>query len=132
MPTTQTLSIDSVVAETTDSGWVESTRSGSLLIVNGLATNNGEQAIWPPNLWVAMLDDKGQRIMNAGVAVGEPLAESILREASPGELERATARARQGFVATPMRSGEVRAFQAVTGQLPEGAGRMLLEVVEAQ
>jgi hypothetical protein len=120
------------VAQTTDSGWIETTRSGSLLVVNGLARNTGGQATWPPTLQIAILDEKGDRIMTASAAVGEPLAESILREASPLELERAAKLARQGFVGTPMGSGEVRPFQAVFGQLPEGAGRMLLEVVEAE
>ena len=69
--------------------------------------------------------------MSAGVAVGRPLAESILREASPGQLERAAIRARQRYAAAPMRAGEERAFQAVIGQMPQAAGRMLLEVFEA-
>jgi len=130
-PTTQFLRVGSVLAKTTDWGWVETTRSGSLLIVNGLARNSGGKAIWPPHFQVAILDHEGERIMTAEVAVGEPLAESVLREASPTQLERAAALARRGFVATPMGSGEVRAFQAVIGQLPEAAGRILLGVAQA-
>jgi hypothetical protein len=128
--TTQTYAVGDFVAETTNTRWVDTTRAGSLLVVDGVAHHAGRQAIWPPSLQVALLDADGNEISGFEAAVGVPLAEVVLREGTLAELNESMSRARGRFQTSPLGPGEIREFQAVIAGVPRAARRVVLEAVE--
>jgi predicted Zn finger-like uncharacterized protein len=128
--TGQSVRIDSFVAETTNSGWVETSRAGNVLVVHGQARNVGGDSLWPQALQLAFFDGAGERLAVRPLPVGLPLEESVLREAEPEVLEAARVAAVDGFMRTPLAAAEVRRFEVVVGELPAGARRVLLEVGE--
>jgi hypothetical protein len=125
--TTQTYATDDFVAETTDTRWVDTTRAGALLVIDGVARNTGRQVIWPPPMQVALLDAEGQEISGAESAIGVPLAETVLREATLAELTASMTLAPERFRTSPLGPGEIREFQAVIAHVPDTARRVVLE-----
>ena len=128
----QILSVGSFVAETTRSVWVETSRSGSVLVVSGRVRNAGERVIWPQDLELVLHDEEGRQIPGIRATVGDPLPEAILREAPAETLSSATVGARQSFVGVPLAPGEARSFQAILQELPRGARRMSLQVADEE
>jgi predicted Zn finger-like uncharacterized protein len=128
--TGQGVRVDSFVAETTSSGWVETSRAGNVLVVHGQARNVGGQSVWPQALQLAFLDGAGERLAVRPLLAGLPLEESVLRESDPEVLEAARVAAVDGFMRTPLAAAEVRRFEVVVGELPAGARRVLLEIGE--
>jgi predicted Zn finger-like uncharacterized protein len=126
---TQSFAQGSLTAQTTHSRWIETLRSEPLLVVDGIARNTGAEGIDAPSLQIALLDAEGNRIPGAEIVVGSPLAEEILREATPDELGRSKQSAPGIFRSSPLTPGESRPFQAVIGELPLEARRLLLEAV---
>ncbi len=128
----QVLEVGGFTAKTSATGWVQTSRSGLVLVVNGEIRNDGAASAWPGSFEVVLLDARGERLPGRGVPVGRPLSEATLREAAPETLEAAAVEARRTFAAAPFRRGEARPFQAVLRELPEGARRILLERAEAR
>jgi len=129
----QTVSLGALTAETTRASWVETSRSGFVLVVAGQLRNTGSVPLWPATVQLAFLDVAGQRLAGLPIQVGERLAESVLREASPGQLIVSAAAAALRLRGTPLEPGESRFFEAVAleDRLPEGARRILLEIGES-
>lgn len=125
----QRLEVGPLVAETTRAGWLESSRAGFLLVFEGELRNTGSKPLAPTPLRLALLDKAGERLAAPPVEAGERLAENVLREARPEELQRRRAEAVAGWRATPIAPGEVRPFAAIVAasELPVGARRVLLE-----
>ena len=127
---TQTVSVGALTAETTRVSWVETSRSGSILVVAGRIRNTGRVPLRPGTVQIVMLDAAGGRLTGPPIQAGERLAESVLREAPPEQLIERTAAAASGLRNKPLAPGESRAFQAIAleDRLPEGARRALLEI----
>ena len=113
-------------AATTQSAWMETSRAGTLLIVDGEVRNTGAEVLWLEGLELELLDDAGVRMGAPTYSLGTPLPERTLRESAPQELDRAIEMAHKGLLAQPLAGGETRRFQAVVTELPEGARRILL------
>jgi predicted Zn finger-like uncharacterized protein len=133
----QTISVGAITAETTSTNWVETSRSGFVLIVEGQVRNTGSTPTWPGRVQFALLDRRGGRLNQAPILAGERLAETILREASPAQLLASIDAAASRLRDTKLAPGESRNFSAVMleDQLPEAARRVLLELsdpVEAE
>ena len=133
----QTISVGAITAETTSTNWVETSRSGFVLIVEGQVRNTGSTPYWPGRVQFALLDTRGGRLNQAPILAGERLAETILREASPAQLLASLDAAASRLRDTKLAPGESRNFSAVVleDQLPEAARRVLLELsdpVEAE
>jgi len=126
----QRLEVGPLVAETTRSGWLESSRAGFLLVIKGEIRNTGNQPVKPVPLQLTLLDGAGERLAEPPISVGRTLTEQALRESRPKELAAQIDRAVAGFRATPLAPGEVRRFLAIVpaDQLPAGARRVLLEI----
>lgn len=125
----QRVEIGPLVAQTTRSGWLESSRAGFLLVFEGELRNSGSQPLSPIPLRLALLDGAGGRLSDPPLRAGRMLAESVLREARPEELAREREAAIAGWLGTPIAPGEVRRFIAVipAAELPGEARRFLLE-----
>lgn len=125
----QRLQVGPLVAETTRSGWLESSRAGFLLVFKGELRNTGNQAVKPIPLQLTLLDGAGERIAQPPLRVGQTLLESTLRESRPEELAAQIDRAISAWVVKPLAPGEIRRFSAIVpaDQLPAGARRVLLE-----
>lgn len=126
----QTLALEAFSAETTRTRWVETSRSGSLLVIDGVAHNTGREVIWPPALQIALLDVEGEEISAAQTPIGSPLTERVLREATAAELAESMWLAPEQFRTSPLGPGESRAFQAIVADLPDGARRYVVEVAD--
>jgi predicted Zn finger-like uncharacterized protein len=128
----QTVSVGAMTADTTQASWVETSRSGSILIVAGELRNTGNVPLWPGTVQLALLDADGGRLTSPPMQAGERLAESILREASPDELIASASAAALSLRDRPLAPGETRAFEAIAlgDLLPERARRVLLEIGE--
>lgn len=120
----------SLEAETISSGWVETSRSGSVLRIAGQIRNIGAEPIWPARVQLALLDGKGTRLTAPPIQAGLPLPETVLREAPLAALEERRALATERLAGSPLAPGETREFEALLleGRLPESAQRVLLEV----
>ncbi len=120
----------SLEAETISSGWVETSRSGSVLRIAGQIRNTGAEPIWPARVQLALLDGSGARLTAPPIQAGLPLPETVLREAPLEALEERRARATERLASSPLAPGETREFEALLleGRLPESAERVLLEV----
>lgn len=129
----QVVSVGPFTAETGAAGWVDTSRAGFVLVVEGRARNTGNAAIWPGPVRLALLDAAGERLAGAEIRAGASLPDATLRESSPAQLEASVALAAERFAGTPLAAGEVRSFQAIVSEtrLPEQARRVLLEVGEA-
>jgi predicted Zn finger-like uncharacterized protein len=125
---TQAVTSGPFSAEATDSGWVETSRSGNLLLVRGRVRNSGRESIWPQPVQVALLDGAGSRLVASPISAGAPLEASILRETRPEELDAAREAAVDVFLRTPLAPGEVRPFEVVAREIPTDARRTLLEI----
>ncbi len=125
----QRMEIGPLVAQTTRSGWLESSRAGFLLVFEGELRNSGSKPLAPIPIRLALLDGTGARLAAPPLQAGRMLAESVLREARPEELARAREAAITGWNTTPIAPGEVRRFVAVVpaAELPGEARRFLLE-----
>ncbi len=125
----QRLELGPLVAETTRSGWLESSRSGFLLVFEGELRNTGNQPIKPIRLQLALLDGSGERLAEPPLPAGHMLAERALRESRLEELALQRDQAISDWLATPIAPGEVRRFAAIApaDQLPVRARRVLLE-----
>jgi len=126
----QTVRAGSLEAETLSSGWVETSRSGSVLRIAGRIRNTGSEPIWPARVQLALLDGRGARLTAPPIRAGLPLPETVLREAPLAALEERLAVATQRLANSPLAPGETREFEALLqeGHLPEDAQRVLLEV----
>jgi predicted Zn finger-like uncharacterized protein len=127
-PVHQTLVVGSLEAETTGTAWMETSRSGSLLVVEGVARNQGGEVLWLEGFQLVLLDEAGERIAAPAYAIGTPIPEETLRESALPHLEHAVEMAHKGLLANPLVPGEERPFQAIVTELPEGAERILLEI----
>lgn len=129
----QRLEIGPFVAETARVGWLESSRSGLLLVFEGELRNTGSTPLRPIPLQLSLLDPSGERLADPPIEAGMPLDAFTLREASPQQLvaERDEAVAR--WLAAPLSPGEVRRFTAVAtvSELPAAAHRVALEAGRA-
>lgn len=125
----QRLEVGPLVAETTRSGWLESSRAGLLLVFKGEIRNTGRQPVKPAPLQLTLLDAAGERLAEPPIPIGHTLTESALRESPPEALAAQIDRAVAGFRSRPLAPGEVRRFLAIVpaDQLPAGARRVLLE-----
>lgn len=125
----QRIEIGSIVAETTRSGWLETSRSGLLFVVEGELRNSGSQPVAAPPVQLALLDRAGERLAVPPIRAGEPLTDQSLRESPPEALSGQLERSVSGWLATPLAAGEVRRFTAVSRaeDLPSDARRVLLE-----
>ena len=125
----QRVEIGPLVAQTTRSGWLESSRAGFLLVFEGELRNSGSKPLSPIPIRLALLDGAGGRLSDPPLRAGRMLAESVLREARPEELAREREAAIAGWLGTPIAPGEVRRFIAVipAAELPGEARRFLLE-----
>ncbi|MBK7950380.1 MAG: zinc-ribbon domain-containing protein [Deltaproteobacteria bacterium] len=129
----QRLEIGPFVAETARVGWVESSRSGLLLVFEGELRNTGSTPLRPIPLQLSLLDQSGERLADPPIEAGMPLDAFTLREASPQQLvaEREESVAR--WLAAPLSPGEARRFTAVATveELPRSARRVALEAGRA-
>jgi hypothetical protein len=123
------LEIGPLVAETTRSGWLETSRSGFLLVYEGELRNTGRTPLQPVPLQLALLDHAGQRLPDPPIELGAPLEERTMREASPAVLAARRAEAITEWLASPLSPGEIRPFTAMAtaAELPEAARRVRLE-----
>ncbi len=128
--TEQIVSVGGLTAQTTKAGWVETSRSGYVLVVEGQLRNEGADSLWPGTLQLALLDAKGGRLIEEPIRIGAPVSEFVLREGAPDELVSTTRAAALRLGETPIRPGETRAFEAIAleSQLPDTASRVLLEM----
>lgn len=129
-PAPQRLEAAPFIAESTRTVWLENSRSGLLLVIEGELRNGGSQAARPIPIELALLDAQGLPLADSSVRAGLVLEEEVLREAGPEALSSAHARAIAGFQATPLAPGEVRPFVAIARAeaLPEASRRVLLTV----
>lgn len=129
-PSPQTISAGALTARTTTSSWVETSRSGFVLIVAGEVQNTGRVPVLPGVVQLVLLDAAGVRLTDPPIQAGVRLPESVVREASPDELLASVAAAAASLRSTPLAPGESRAFEAIAieDQLPETARRVLLEI----
>ena len=130
----QTVSVGAMTAETTMASWVETSQSGFILVVAGQVQNTGRVPLRPGRVQFALLDRDGGRLTAEPILAGERLDTFVLREAAPAELIASTAAAASNFHERPLGPGERRAFEAIVfeNQLPEGAGRILLEIGDSE
>jgi hypothetical protein len=130
-PGSQIVSAGGLTAQTTSSNWVATSRSGYVLLVEGVVRNDGSEPLWPGVLRLGLLDDTGARLLTEEPRpAGVPVPEIILREGTPDELIAATEAAARSFRESPIAPGETRPFAAIAfeDQLPERATRFLLEM----
>jgi predicted Zn finger-like uncharacterized protein len=118
------------IAETLSTGWVQTSRAGFVLVVEGQLRNDSGQPHWPGALQLALLDSAGVRLPSAPIRPGARLRETILRESTTSELTSHAQASIRRFSQTPLAAGEVRPFEAIVleDELPETARRFLLEV----
>ncbi len=128
----QVVTAGALTVEATRARWVETSRSGVVLLVEGEIRNTGAEALRPASIQLALLDEHGEQIASSPVEVGARLEERILREAPPAELLARSASAAHALRASPLSPGERRAFEAVLlgSEIPEQARRFLLQIVE--
>ena len=119
------------VVETSGTSWVETSRMGTLLLVQGRSSNAGSAPIWPRPVQIALLDGVGTRLSVAPVRAGAALPESVLRESRPEAFEAARVGAMSAFASEPLAPGESRAFEAVVTDVPAEARRMLLQIADS-
>ena len=130
-PRSQVVSAGHLTAQTTNSSWVETSRSGYVLLVEGQIRNEGSDSLWPGTLQLALLDDTGARLLTEEPRLaGMPIPEIILREGSAEEVVAAAGFAARSFRDSPLAPGETRQFVAIAleDRLPERATRFLLEM----
>jgi hypothetical protein len=118
------------VARTLSAGWVETSRAGFVLEIEGQLENTTGEAHWPGTLQLVLLDAAGSRLAVQPIRPGVPLAESVLRETSAEQLSADAEAAGRRFWQTPLGPREVRRFEAIVLEdgLPDDARRFLLEV----
>lgn len=132
-PSPQAVSAGPITAETLGSGWVETTRAGTLLRFEGAVRNTATTPVFAPGVTLTLLDSAGERLAAAPVLrAGVPLAESSIRESAPTVLAERVAAASRRFARTPIAPGGSLRFEALVpaADLPERASRVLLEVSE--
>ena len=128
--TSQIVSLGGMTAQTTQAKWVETSRSGYVLVVEGEIRNDGADSLWPGTLQLALLDSSGARLTEEPIRIGEPLSALVLREGSPAVLQSTARAASLRLRNAPLAAGETRAFEAIAfeDRLPETATRVLLEM----
>jgi predicted Zn finger-like uncharacterized protein len=128
--TEQIVSAGGLTAQTTQASWVETSRSGYVLVVEGQLRNEGAESLWPGTLQLALLDANGGRLTEEPIGVGEPMSAVVLREGSPDELVAMARASALRLGDTPIGPGETRAFEAIAleARLPGAASRILLEM----
>jgi hypothetical protein len=128
--TPQIVSVGAMTAETTQASWIETSRSGFILVIAGQLRNTGSVPIRPGTVQLALLDADGGRLVAPPIQAGERLEQSILREASAYDLIASASVAASNLRERPLAPGESRAFEAIAleDHMPEGARRVLLEV----
>jgi predicted Zn finger-like uncharacterized protein len=131
--TPQIVSAGAFTAETGRASWIETSRSGFILVVEGQVRNTGSTPLWPGTVQLALLDASGERMKEQPILAGERLAEAILREAPPDQLEASAEAAVLNLRGKPLAPGEIRDFAAIATEdrLPEGARRVLLEISDS-
>ena len=129
----QIVSMGAFTAETGRASWLETSRSGFILVVEGQIRNTGSTPLWPGTVQLALLDASGERMKVQPILAGERLAEAILREAPPDQLEASAEAAVLNLRGKPLAPGEIRDFAAIATEdrLPEGARRVLLEISDS-
>jgi hypothetical protein len=128
--TPQIVTVGAMTAETTQASWIETSRSGFILVVAGQLRNTGSVPIRPGKVQLALLDADGERLVAPPIQAGERLEQSIIREASPYDLIASASVAASNLREKPLAPGESRAFEAIAFEdhMPEGTRRVLLEV----
>lgn len=128
-PATQRLEIGPLVAETTRMGWLETSRAGLMLVVEGELRNTGRTPAATVPLQLALLDASGRRLEQAPLAVVHAVDEATLREGRPEAIEHARASGLAAWLARPLGPGEMRRFTAFAAAdgWPAPARRVLLE-----
>jgi predicted Zn finger-like uncharacterized protein len=130
----QVVSAGPMTAETTAIRWVETTRSGFVMVVDGELRNTGRAVIQPGRVQLALLDGAGHRLAIDPILAGAPLSRRELRESAPNELSMSAAGAAMRLRDTPLAPGTSRPFVALVREedLPEDARRVLLEISDAE
>ncbi|MFK7898425.1 MAG: zinc-ribbon domain-containing protein [Myxococcota bacterium] len=128
----QTAHFGTLHAETNETHWVETARSGFLLVIRGEVTNAGSASLEPANVRLWFLDGAGERLTAAPLRVGQPLSEAQLRESAEPNLRRQLAASAAAFRSSPLAPGQSRVFESVVleAALPGDARRILLEVAD--
>ncbi len=128
----QTAALGPLRAQTNEMHWVETARSGFVLVMRGEVENAGTEAVLPDNVRLFVLDGAGGRLTAAPLQVGLPLAEEELREAGPLALRAQLDASVEAFASRPLAPGESLLFEAVVLEdaLPTRARRILLEVAD--
>ncbi len=57
--------------------WIETSRSGSLLVADGVARNTGSEVLFLEGLQFSLLDGNGDRVPGAAHSLGSPLPEEM-------------------------------------------------------
>lgn len=125
----QRLELGPLVASITRSGWLESSRAGLLLVLEGELRNTGAAPLAPAPLQLRLLDGAGRPLPAPALEAGLPLDDFVLREATPERLSAEWDRAVAGWSLRPLAPGESRRFLAIStaDALPRAAQRFLLE-----
>lgn len=131
-PSPQRLEVGPLVASTTQVGWLETSRAGLLLVLEGELHNTGPGPMAPVPLQLRLLDGAGAPLPVPALEAGLPLADYVLREATPETLVAERSRAITQWAAQPLAPGETRRFVAISPAeaLPSAAQRFLLEAGE--
>jgi predicted Zn finger-like uncharacterized protein len=113
--------------------WMETARSGRLLVVTADLHNPSAQPAVPDRmLEVAILDASGHPLPGASSIVGLALPEAQLRELARDELLTAQNKAARALSRSPVASRDKLTVQALFLGLPEGGARFLLRSSERQ
>jgi hypothetical protein len=132
-PSPQTVVSAGLEAETSRIRWLETRRAGFAMVIEGRLRNVAGRALRPALVQLSLLDADGERLAAEPISAGTPLDEETLREASRAALRSTIADAALRLREAPLAAGETRPFTAIAleDDLPRGAQRLLLEIVDA-
>ncbi|MBW2313089.1 MAG: zinc-ribbon domain-containing protein [Deltaproteobacteria bacterium] len=122
--------IEGLQAENVRGRFVENARSGTLFVVSGELRNRSRAARAGGPLRVVVLDEHGFAFEGRGAAVGRTLSEAMVRETPIGALQQQQAALARTLGEQALAPGEGVSFQAILGELPDGAVRFRLERAE--
>jgi len=124
------VSAGAMTAETSGIRWVETSRAGFVMVVDGELRNEGRTPLDAGVVQLVLLDRRGAPLGAEPLLAGDPLSVEQLRESSPEVLSASAASASSRFLSTPLAPGEARAFTVIAREddLPEDARRVLLEI----
>jgi predicted Zn finger-like uncharacterized protein len=132
-PSPQTVAAAGLEAETSRIRWLETRRAGFAMVIEGQLRNVAGRALRPALVQLSLLDADGERLAAEPIPAGMPLDEETLREAPRATLQSTIADAALRLREAPLAAGEARPFTAIAleDDLPRGAQRLLLEIVDA-